>query len=271
MDNQTESRVIEMYLNGIPMRQILKSTGIKSRQTIYNVLNRNGVDTRRNTLPDTLPEQEIVELYTRGGETEASLANRFGCSAATISNILNNHLSAETIKQQRARSLSRAMKKRMDAMTKEQRKKLARHASSFLAPQAQREAQQKAAKSAGDYWRGKKHKQDTIEKMRGPRPHTSGNKSHLWKGGVSAYQWRKPNWREQRKKARERDNNTCQACSTTAKEQGQNMDVHHIIPYREFDNPKEANQLSNLICLCRVCHLRVENGLLECPTPTRRS
>jgi len=39
-----------------------------------------------------------------------------------------------------------------------------------------------------------------------------------------------------------------------------NLDVHHIVPFREFglENYKKANRLENLISLCHSCHLKSE-------------
>lgn len=65
------------------------------------------------------------------------------------------------------------------------------------------------------------------------------------------------NWIKQRKKALIRDNYTCQKCGKTAKELGKNPDVHHKKPIRTFSKDEiesKANDLDNLITLCRSCH-----------------
>lgn len=71
-----------------------------------------------------------------------------------------------------------------------------------------------------------------------------------------------PNWKAQKHKARKRDNYTCQNCSIKQGEYPRALDVHHIIPFREFGltNHEQANQLSNLVSLCKHCHRRVEKG-----------
>jgi 5-methylcytosine-specific restriction endonuclease McrA len=50
------------------------------------------------------------------------------------------------------------------------------------------------------------------------------------------------------RKAFKRDNEICLICGNKAK------DVHHIIPFREFENDKEADKITNLISLCKRCH-----------------
>lgn len=86
-----------------------------------------------------------------------------------------------------------------------------------------------------------------------------------WKGGyVLNYG---PNWYLQRRKALKRDNHACQVCNYKI---GGDiiLDVHHIIPFKQFNGDwKSANQLTNLISLCRVCHPKVECGELKCPKP----
>jgi len=76
----------------------------------------------------------------------------------------------------------------------------------------------------------------------------SGELNPHWKGGTEHY--RGEDWEEQRKKALERDNSTCQRCGDATDT------VHHIIPYSESEN----NSLDNLISLCKRCHIIVERG-----------
>lgn len=85
----------------------------------------------------------------------------------------------------------------------------------------------------------------------------AGDNSPNWKGGYSMdYGGR--HWKAQRRKTLERDNFTCQKCGRK-KENKRQFDVHHIIPYDMCDNPKSANQLINLITLCRKCHDKEHN------------
>jgi len=89
------------------------------------------------------------------------------------------------------------------------------------------------------------------------------------------------NWEEQRDTARARDDYRCRQCGKpeTAEHPersreaaqskggagGRQHDVHHLIPFRSFgyipgvnENYRLANELDNLITLCRACHRRAE-------------
>jgi len=68
-------------------------------------------------------------------------------------------------------------------------------------------------------------------------------------------------WVQTRKEIRERDNYTCQQCGKTEREIGKALDVHHIKPYRLFDNYGDANKSENLISLCPSCHHKADAEL----------
>lgn len=79
-----------------------------------------------------------------------------------------------------------------------------------------------------------------------------------------------PNWPEQRRRARERDGFNCRHCQAQETATGREHDVHHIVPFRNFgyapgenDAYLQANDLGNLITLCRSCHARVDHGPRE--------
>jgi len=82
-----------------------------------------------------------------------------------------------------------------------------------------------------------------------------------WEGGPVEYG---SDWNEVREEIVERDRE-CQKCGC---EDGL-LDVHHIIPLREFDDVGEANDHDNLVLLCRSCHMKVEKGDESCPQPTK--
>lgn len=79
-----------------------------------------------------------------------------------------------------------------------------------------------------------------------------------WKGNFSTYHWYGENWKRQRRRARQRDNHTCQRCGITEIELNKALDVHHKKPFFSFISYKQANKLINLISVCHTCH-----GLLE--------
>lgn len=89
-----------------------------------------------------------------------------------------------------------------------------------------------------------------------------------WRGG-GKYLTRGRNWSAQRRKVLERDNCSCQICGLKMNNKSKKIiDVHHIKPYRQFNGDyTAANDLLNLITLCRSCHKRVEHGTLPCPIP----
>lgn len=86
----------------------------------------------------------------------------------------------------------------------------------------------------------------------------SGENSPTWKGGKSCHYI--GGFYHARKAARKRDNYQCQICKITEEEYGQQMSVHHIKPYRLFDDKVEANKLDNLVCLCEKCHRFVHSN-----------
>ena len=94
----------------------------------------------------------------------------------------------------------------------------------------------------------------------------TGENNPGWTGGTDSY--RGPNWDQQRAVVRKRDNHTCQSCGKTKQNLQQQLDVHHIRPYRLFDGDhKAANQIDNLITLCHKCHLLIENRLRKTSSP----
>ena len=61
-------------------------------------------------------------------------------------------------------------------------------------------------------------------------------------------------WRNIAKNIRERDGK-CLRCGVTP---DRTLSVHHILPVKEFEDPKEAHYPENLVSLCRSCHRKVE-------------
>ena len=80
----------------------------------------------------------------------------------------------------------------------------------------------------------------------------SGEKNPHWKGGSPSY--RGPSYDRQRMKVLERDSFTCTLCGVRQDNEERQLDVHHIIPYKNGG----TNDLSNLITVCRSCHNKIE-------------
>jgi len=90
----------------------------------------------------------------------------------------------------------------------------------------------------------------------------TGEDNFNWRGGYKPYYG--PTWLSQRRNAIERDDEQCQDCSLTRDEHydeyGSDLEVHHITPIRTFTDTQKANKLSNLVTLCKPCHIERENG-----------
>ena len=93
--------------------------------------------------------------------------------------------------------------------------------------------------------------------------HVRGDDHPRWMGGYDGYYG--PRWPEQRLKAVVRDQSRCQVCDATPLELDSPLVVHHIQPMRlykeEYDGNEvfdRANRLSNLLTLCRHCHMKWE-------------
>jgi hypothetical protein len=88
----------------------------------------------------------------------------------------------------------------------------------------------------------------------------AGELNSNWNGGYGGYYGE--SWHEKRREARKRDDYECQACgmgdAEHVSEFGYGLEVHHIKPVRTFDNPDDANYLTNLVTLCTPCHQRYE-------------
>ena len=81
-----------------------------------------------------------------------------------------------------------------------------------------------------------------------------------WKGGTEKY--RGPSWSESRLEALRNANSECEECGMSNTDHvdaySQELHVHHIIPFREFDSEEKANNQDNLKVLCSSCHKKAE-------------
>jgi DEAD/DEAH box helicase domain-containing protein len=78
----------------------------------------------------------------------------------------------------------------------------------------------------------------------------------LWSNDPNQYG---PGWQKIKDLVRMRDRYTCQVCG--APESGKAFHVHHIVPFKQFISPQQANQITNLITLCPACHQRAETSV----------
>jgi 5-methylcytosine-specific restriction endonuclease McrA len=88
------------------------------------------------------------------------------------------------------------------------------------------------------------------------REHWRGEDHPSWSGGSPTH--RGASWPEMRRKAIDRDGYKCKVCDMSREEHynkyGQDLDVHHKIPVKEFEQVDDANYLINLVTTCRSCH-----------------
>lgn len=92
---------------------------------------------------------------------------------------------------------------------------------------------------------GRKLSEETKKKI---SDNHSGEKSALWRGGISFDPYCHKFNERLKEKIRKRDNHTCQLCGT--KENGKKLSVHHIHYDRE-------NCAPDLITLCNKCNSKV--------------
>lgn len=216
-----------------------------------------------------LPENEIVDRWLSfANVTARSLASEYGCAPTTISTVLRKHISADVIRITKHHKISVSTAARPDLKT-EQHRENAKRASASVTPEgreAQREGLFRGVAVSAKKRKGKKFTEEHKAKLSQSHIGIQSREKHPnWRGGTSEICWRGTGWSRARKAARNRDNNTCRICGKTAQRQGRSMDVHHRISYFSFDSAEQANALDNLVCLCRSCHRRVENGTLSCP------
>lgn len=86
-----------------------------------------------------------------------------------------------------------------------------------------------------------------------------GDKSGTWGGGK--IEGRGKDWNVKREVARERDSYTCTRCGVLEENhKSYQLSVHHIVPFKFFKDTEKANEPTNLLTLCEVCHRKIHTG-----------
>lgn len=127
-------------------------------------------------------------------------------------------------------------------------------------------------KKGSDIWTGRKHKQETKDKIRDARikdgkvPYLRNGEHWLksvetkdhpnYKGGLSPERqsfYCSREWSEAVKKVWKRDNAICQKCGKNHNEEKNrgNFHIHHLVSFQVIELRSEV---SNLILLCKDCH-----------------
>ena len=79
-------------------------------------------------------------------------------------------------------------------------------------------------------------------------------------------------WAKQRRAALKRDEHICQGCGVSAQQVKGGLHVHHVVPFKMFQDQDQANRLDNLLSLCPSCHKRADlayhaDGTILFPAP----
>jgi 5-methylcytosine-specific restriction endonuclease McrA len=107
----------------------------------------------------------------------------------------------------------------------------------------------------------------TAKRMRETRYRWIGKNNPMWTGRclTKNKSYRGPDWNQIKDKARARDNYTCQHCgmkeSAHLDKWGRLLEVHHIVPFCNFNNYIKANKPNNLITLCKSCHMKADRAI----------
>lgn len=81
----------------------------------------------------------------------------------------------------------------------------------------------------------------------------AGSNAPDWVGGPKTYRGR--SWKKARLLIVKKQRGKCAHCP---KKLGKSLPVHHLKPFRLFDDEQEANSPYNLIGLCQSCHMKCE-------------
>lgn len=109
----------------------------------------------------------------------------------------------------------------------------------------------------------------TQKRMRETRDQWVGPNNPMWKGAclLKNKSYRGPDWVRIAEAARHRDGHKCAHCGMTAEQHmdrwSQKLEVHHKVPFHEFTDHVAANKMSNLVTLCKVCHMTADRAIKQ--------
>lgn len=122
---------------------------------------------------------------------------------------------------------------------------------------------QNCSKECLDAWKAK----SKSAYMRANREKFSGPNSWNWKGAclLKNKSYRGSDWTEIAESIRKRDKYQCCDCGLTHQQHldkwGKILEVHHKIPFHEFTDHRKANAKSNLVTLCKSCHMIADRAI----------
>lgn len=208
-------------------------------------------------------EEWLHEHYHEKGQTQAEMADACGVSPRTIREWMDRHgvetrdvegenhpLYGEERDEEVKQQISETLEGReFDEVT---RRKISEANSG-------RSLEAETRRKISDSLHGISRSMKTRRKM---SKSSAGEGNSNWRGGYSPRYG--AGWTTARSRALSRDEE-CQHCGHDGSER--RLEVHHVIPVREFRDAKtanvaEAHDLSNLVTLCRRCHPKADHGKL---------
>ncbi|WP_336133552.1 NUMOD3 domain-containing DNA-binding protein [Natronomonas amylolytica] len=209
----------------------------------------------------------LYEQYHEQGRTQQEMADACNVSPRTIREWMTRHdIETRDVEgenhplygKERDESVKQRISETMEGQKtpEETRRKMSQ-------AHAGRELPESTKERIAEALEGRKKPAETRRRMSESR---TGKDNPNWEGGHSRSYG--PGWIAAREDVRQRDGG-CQNCGVNETERP--LEVHHIIPVREFQNAdsvplEEAHDMRNLVLLCRDCHLEVHHGTLSFTT-----
>lgn len=221
--------------------EIASIAGVSSPQTIYNWLDKYGIERRDRSScqnPFYIDKDTLMELYINKKYTSEQIGKMFGASKVTILKFLKKYKI-----NRRNRWYAIAGWGANKPMPESQKKKISEAAKKRVGEKAPRygavlsvETRNKIANTLKGKYRD------------------SNNPN--WKGGdkYERNQWQsRYEYKEWRKAVFERDCYTCQMCG---KKSSGDIEAHHIYTWKNY--PEKRFDVENGITLCKKCHRSIK-------------